>query len=239
MVKGSPPPLRHPCQICGRILPRRELRPLPLVREQVVALMQAEHPGLDHKGFVCRADLDHYQAAHVRLLLQEQAGETAQLDELMLDRLSRHAPVAGPVDAEIDRSISFGQRPADRVASFGGSWSFIGMFALLLVLWMALNTYLLRQAAFASYPYILLNLILSCLAAIQAPVIMMSQNRQETRDRKRAENDYLINLKAELEVRLLHDKLDHMLHHQWERLLEIQDIQIESMRARQERSGEA
>jgi uncharacterized membrane protein len=238
MVKSALP-LRHPCQICGRILPRRELTPLPLVREQVIALMQAEHPGLDQVGFVCRADLDHYRAAHVRLLLQEQAGETAQFDELMLDRLSRRAPVAAPVDAEIDRSISVGQRLADRVASFGGSWSFIGLFALLLILWMALNTYLLRQAAFDPYPYILLNLILSCLAAIQAPVIMMSQNRQETRDRKRAENDYLVNLKAELEVRLLHDKLDHMLHHQWERLMEIQDIQIEIMRARQDRSGEA
>ncbi|WP_191059997.1 DUF1003 domain-containing protein [Geminicoccus harenae] len=120
-------------------------RPLPSVREQVVALMRAEHPGLDHTGFVCRADLDHYRAAHVRLLLQEQAGETARVDELMLDRLSRHIPVAAPVDAEIDRSISFGRRLADRVASFGGSWSFIGMFALLLVLWMALNTCLLRR----------------------------------------------------------------------------------------------
>ncbi|HWL72028.1 MAG TPA: DUF1003 domain-containing protein [Geminicoccus sp.] len=239
MVKSKEPPLRHPCQICGRVLPRRELTPLPLVREQVIALMQAEHPGIDQAGFVCRTDLDHYRAAHVRRLIQEQVGETAQFDELMLDRLSRRALIAEPVDAEIDRNVSFGQRLADRVASFGGSWFFIGMFALLLVLWMALNSYLLRQAAFDPYPYILLNLILSCLAAIQAPVIMMSQNRQEARDRKRAENDYLVNLKAELEVRLLHDKLDHLLHHQWERLMEIQDIQIEIMRARQDRSDKA
>ncbi|WP_159716379.1 DUF1003 domain-containing protein [Geminicoccus flavidas] len=157
----------------------------------------------------------------------------------MLDHLRGYALVTAPVDGEIDRSISFGQRLADRVASFGGSWCFIGMFTLLLVLWMALNTYLLRQAAFDPYPNILLNLILLSLAEVQAPVIMMSQHRQETRDRKRAGNDYLVNFKAELEVQLLHDKLDHMLHHLCERLTEIQDIQIEIMRARQDRSGEA
>ena len=104
------------------------------------------------------------------------------------------------------------------MASFGGSWRFLILFAAFMVAWMGLNTWLLASRAFDPYPYILLNLVLSCLAAVQAPVIMMSQNRQEARDRLRAKNDYLVNLKAELEIRLLHEKLDHLLRHQWERL---------------------
>jgi uncharacterized membrane protein len=232
-------PNHHLCQICGRSWPLRELVPLQLVRGQIVELMRAEHPELDQSGFVCRADLDHYRARHVRRTLEAQIGETAQFDEAMLEKLSRHQTVASPVDAEIDRRLSFGQNLADKVATFGGSWTFIGIFGLVLVAWMALNTLMLRQGAFDPYPYILLNLILSCLAAIQAPVIMMSQNRQEARDRRRAENDYLVNLTAELEIRLLHEKLDHLLHHQWERLLEIQEIQIEMMRDRDRRTPEA
>ena len=99
---------------------------------------------------------------------------------------------------------------------------------LVMVAWMALNT-LLLSTGFDPYPFILLNLVLSCLAAVQAPIIMMSQNRQEARDRARADHDYMINLKAELEIRLLHEKLDHLLRTQFERLMEIQQVQIELM----------
>jgi len=95
------------------------------------------------------------------------------------------------------------------------------------VIWIALNSVLLLRRPFDPYPFILLNLVLSCLAAIQAPVIMMSQNRQESKDRLRSQHDYRVNLKAELEIRQLHDKIDHLLSHQWERLVEIQQIQID------------
>jgi uncharacterized membrane protein len=105
-------------------------------------------------------------------------------------------------------SRTFGERLADKVAEFGGSWAFITVFALVLLGWIALNTWLLAERAFDPYPYILLNLMLSCLASIQAPVILMSQNRQAARDRQRAEEDYEINLKAELEIKALHDKID-------------------------------
>jgi uncharacterized membrane protein len=116
---------------------------------------------------------------------------------------------------------------ADGVASFGGSWRFIIIFASILVIWIALNSFLLLKRPFDPYPFILLNLVLSCLAAIQAPVIMMSQNRQESKDRLRSQHDYRVNLKAELEIRQLHDKIDHLLSHHWERLVEIQQIQID------------
>ena len=118
---------------------------------------------------------------------------------------------------------------ADKLADFGGSWRFIGIFCGLLFLWIVINSALIIWKPFDPYPFIFLNLILSCLAAIQAPVILMSQNRQEARDRLQAEYDYRINLKAELEIRHLHEKIDHLLMNQWQRLLEIQQIQMELM----------
>jgi uncharacterized membrane protein len=116
---------------------------------------------------------------------------------------------------------------ADHLASFGGSWTFIIIFGSILLMWIGLNSLLLLKKPFDPYPFILLNLVLSCLAAIQAPVIMMSQNRQEAKDRLRSQYDYQVNLKAELEIRHLHDKIDHLLSNQWERLVEIQQIQID------------
>ena len=125
------------------------------------------------------------------------------------------------------QKLTFGQRLSDRIASFGGSWRFIILFGAVLFGWIILNAIFLLNRGFDPYPFILLNLILSCLAAIQAPIIMMSQNRAEARDRLRAENDYEINLKAELEIRHLHEKIDHLLRRQYNRLFEIQQIQIE------------
>jgi uncharacterized membrane protein len=123
--------------------------------------------------------------------------------------------------------LTTGDRIADKVASFGGSWTFIISFFIFLLAWMFLNFWMLHNKGFDPYPFILLNLILSCLAAIQAPIIMMSQNRQEDKDRDRAEHDYKINLKAELEIKLLSEKIDHLLVHQNKKLLEIQEMQIQ------------
>jgi uncharacterized membrane protein len=122
---------------------------------------------------------------------------------------------------------TFGNRLADRVASFGGSWNFISLFAVIIFIWITANVAFLSNKGFDPYPFILLNLILSCIAALQAPVIMMSQNRQEEKDRKRAENDYLINLKAEVEVRHLHKKLDLAITDQFTHFMDIQQKQIE------------
>jgi uncharacterized membrane protein len=133
------------------------------------------------------------------------------------------------VNERFERPLTFGERLSDRIAAFGGSWSFLIIFTLIVIVWMTINTALISQQPFGPYPFILLNLFLSCLAAIQAPVIIMSQNRQEAKDRLRAEYDYRVDLKAELEVRLLHTKLDQLLTHQWQRLLEIQQLQIELM----------
>lgn len=121
---------------------------------------------------------------------------------------------------------TFGQKVADKVADFGGSWTFILSFLFFLVTWIFVNTYFLLNKGFDPYPFILLNLILSCIAALQAPIIMMSQNRQEEKDRERAKKDFQINLKAEQEIRVLQRKLDHILEHQHQEMIKIQELQI-------------
>jgi uncharacterized membrane protein len=145
----------------------------------------------------------------------------------VIKSLQQHELVSKNIEKQFEGKLSFGERLSDHIAEFGGSWRFITIFGAVLLGWIALNVALLASRAFDPYPFILLNLILSCLAAIQAPIIMMSQNRAEARDRLRAEYDYKINLKAELEIRHLHEKLDHLLRRQYNRLLEIQQIQIE------------
>ncbi len=147
-------------------------------------------------------------------------------------RVARHVaeriPIARDTARQSAETSTFGQRAADAVASFGGSWTFIGLFAVILVTWVGVNSYILVQprAAFDPYPYILLNLFLSMLAAIQAPIILMSQNRQAQKDRISAEHDYEVNLKAELEIMLLHDKLDLLREGQWSSLIAIQQEQM-------------
>jgi uncharacterized membrane protein len=116
---------------------------------------------------------------------------------------------------------------ADHIAEFGGSWTFIIVFFSFILVWILINLYVLTTKPFDPFPFILLNLILSCLASIQAPIIMMSQNRQEQKDRIRGEHDYKINLKAELEIKLLSEKIDHLLVHQNRKLLEIQEVQTD------------
>jgi uncharacterized membrane protein len=141
------------------------------------------------------------------------------------------------VNVEFDRRLTLGERIADQVAEFGGSWAFILSFAVLLVGWIIFNSGQLLGHPFDPYPYILLNLVLSCVAALQAPVIMMSQNRQEARDRLRAEQEYRVNLKAEIEIRHIIAKLDQLVMHQWQRLLEIQRLQLEMMQDRSRAQG--
>ncbi len=129
---------------------------------------------------------------------------------------------------ESPAKMTFGQRAADKVASFGGSWAFLGLFAATLIAWVILNTFILvnYDKTFDPFPYILLNLLLSMLASIQAPIILMSQNRQSEKDRLNAEHDYEVNLKAELEIMLLHEKVDLLREGQWGELLAIQKEQL-------------
>ena len=151
----------------------------------------------------------------------------AAIDKDVMNAIQTNSILSENLQYELDSQLTFGQRLADRIASFGGSWYFIIVFFSFIMIWMAINVYWLGNRSFDPYPFILLNLILSCIAAIQAPVIMMSQNRQEQKDRQRSEHDYKINLKAELEIQLLNEKMDHLLIHQNKKLLEIQEVQTD------------
>ncbi|MBV9262615.1 MAG: DUF1003 domain-containing protein [Pseudolabrys sp.] len=221
---------RHPCVICGKRFALRDMARLDVVRPNVLDKMRAEYPDLPGEGFVCVDDLDDYRAQYVSDLLHKERGELTKLEEDVVQSLADHETLAENTEKEFETQRTFGERLSDHLASFGGSWAFLIFFGVVLFAWMTFNVVETGAAQFDAYPFILLNLVLSCLAAIQAPIIMMSQKRQESKDRLRSENDYRVNLKAELEIRHLHEKIDHILTRQWERLAEIQQIQLELMR---------
>ena len=214
------------CQIC-----KKEKRPSSgtigeLVRPSLADFIRKRTPDYDPKGFICYEDLGKFRKDYVKEVLEDEIGELSALDHEVIESLQQHEIISADIGKQFEKQLTFGEALSDKIASFGGSWRFIILFGAILFGWLALNV-VLATRAFDPYPFILMNLILSCLAAIQAPIIMMSQNRTETRDRLRAENDYKINLKAELEIRHLHEKIDHLLRRQYNRLFEIQQIQIE------------
>jgi uncharacterized membrane protein len=217
------------CQICGRQKKISEVVPAELVREPLVEVIRKTYPAWSSSGFICISDLNQFRAKYVEDVLERDKGELSALEEQVVKSLKEHELLSGDVNTEFDRKLTFGERLADKVADYGGSWRFIGIFMGVLLVWIVINSVVLIQKPFDPYPFILLNLVLSSIAAIQAPVIMMSQNRQEAKDRLRSEYDYRVNLKAELEIRHLHEKIDHLLVNQWHRLLEIQEIQTELM----------
>lgn len=150
-------------------------------------------------------------------------------EQAAIERILKRHPISRDINKDFSDQRTFGERVADKVAAFGGSWTFIIIFGLILTSWVILNSFILanRGNAFDPYPYILLNLFLSMLAAIQAPIIMMSQNRQAAKDRLDAAHDYEVNLKAELEILSLHQKIDELKEKKWFELIEIQQKQIE------------
>lgn len=217
------------CQVCGRGKGAGRLLPAAIVSGPVAEVIRRERPDWSPDGSICQEDLNRYRIRYIEAILATEKGELSSLEQEVVTSLSRQETLSSNIDEDFTRDLPLGARLADRIADVGGSWWFIGGFALFLLIWVGINSVVLLWRPFDPYPFIFLNLLLSCLAAIQAPVIMMSQNRQETRDRLRSENDYRVNLKAELEIRHLNEKLDHLLSHQWERLVEIQQVQLELM----------
>ncbi len=217
------------CRICGKTKAQSMMMPAALIRNAITDQIRKEHPDWSAEGYICIADLNRFRMQYIQNLLESEKGELTSLDHEVIESLKQHETLASNINAEFEKDLTLGETLADKIAVFGGSWKFILVFGSVLFIWIIVNTAVLLWKPFDPYPFILLNLILSCLAAIQAPVIMMSQNRQEAKDRLRSEHDYRVNLKAELEIRHLHEKIDHLMSHQWERLVEIQQIQIELM----------
>ena len=215
------------CAINGKEYPPDELYKGSSLRKPLMDLIRKDHPDVTSSSYISIEEVNNYRKKYLETLISEEVGELSHLETEVVNSIARDKIISDNIEVELDKHLTFGERLSDRIADFGGSWTFIIIFFLILFVWIAINVWLLTSKPFDPYPFILLNLILSCLASIQAPIIMMSQNRKESRDRLRSENDYKINLKAELEIRVIHEKLDHMLAHQNQTMLEIQEIQAD------------
>lgn len=197
------------------------------IREGIVELITSKFPNFNLESFISNDELNTFRRLYLTSLITEEKGELAIIDNDVMAAIKNNAILSENIQDEMEAELTFQQRLADKIAEFGGSWVFIITFFSFILVWMIINIWILTSRAFDPFPFILLNLILSCLAAIQAPIIMMSQNRKEQKDRKRSEYDYKINLKAELEIKLLSEKIDHLLVHHNKKLLEIQELQTD------------
>ena len=201
-----------------------------VVRAALLQKIREEHPDFSEDGCLSVSELNEYRNRHIETTLQDELGSLSELEQEVLKALNNNKIISDNIDRAIDDHLTIGQKLADKIAAFGGSWTFIISFFGFIFLWIGVNVFFLLVKVFDPYPFILLNLILSCLAALQAPLIMMSQNRLEEKDRERSKNDYQVNLKAEIEIRMLHEKMDHLILHQQQRLFEIQRLQVEMLK---------
>lgn len=214
--------------ISGKRYRKRDLVRLESLRPALTEFIRRDFPDLPPEAMISVRELARYRMRYTEQLLQQEHGEFTELDRQVAESIAKQDTIAENTEEEFEEHRTFGDKVSDQLASFGGSWAFLLSFGAVLLVWMAINV-IAGTHAFDPYPFILLNLCLSCVAAVQAPIIMMSQRRQEVKDRLRADNDYRVNLKAELEIRHLHEKMDYLISRQWQRLAEIQQIQIEMM----------
>jgi len=221
-------PEQSECMVCGSKEATAKTVSVASLRGGLAASIESRHSGQWRAdGRVCRRCLDAERTAYLLGQLEQERGALTAIETEVAHKAAVSTTIAEHLDEQFERELTLGQRLADAVAAIGGSWPFVVGFGFILAFWIVVNSVLLGPSAFDPYPYILLNLALSCIAAIQAPVIMMSQNRAAARDRLEADEDFRVNLKAELEIAALHEKLDHLLHTQWERMVELQQAQIE------------
>jgi uncharacterized membrane protein len=199
------------------------------IRHSILDLIQKDNPQFTHESYLSLSELNYYREKYISGYLIRETGELTDLEKTVLSSLKDNSTLTDKIESDEKQALTAGQKVADKVATFGGSWTFIISFGVFIFFWISGNVIWLTNKGFDPYPFILLNLILSCIAAIQAPVIMMSQNRQEEKDRERAKKDYMINLKSEVEIRTLHEKIDHFIINQQQELLELQKVQIEML----------
>ena len=229
------PPKRPVSAISGLPVKRREVIALGELRPSLADRIKQDYPDLEDDSLISENEVSRYRALYVEELLQQEHGEFTELDRQVTESIARQDTIAENVEDEFEDTRTLGERLSDHLASFGGSWMFLIIFGVVLLAWMILNIILGDNKAFDPYPFILLNLVLSCIAAVQAPIIMMSQKRQEMKDRLHAANDYRVNLKAELEIRHLHEKIDYLIARQWQRHAEIQQLQMDMLVGRKKK----
>ncbi|MEO1771508.1 DUF1003 domain-containing protein [Candidatus Enterococcus ferrettii] len=191
------------------------------------AFIMQQTPEMNQESKLSYQNLLNYRFQYINKLLIQEIHITNQFDHELKHKIRNEQVHIQNVNDALKTKETRGQKLADGIAKFGGSWPFIIIFLLILAIWIVLNTLPLFFQPFDKFPFILLNLALSCLAAIQAPIILMSQNRQADRDRVEADNDYQVNVKAEVEIHLLHEKLDYLMSTKWQHILDLQKLQVE------------
>jgi len=217
------------CQVCKKSFDKHLLIPAESLKTGYLDILQSQHTTWDTAGYICSHDLAAVRLQHVAEILRDD-GAMSEAEKQVIQSIQDEDIISTFSDAEYEKSLPPLDRLSDKIASFGGSWTFIVSFFVVLIVWMIINSITLISATpFDPYPFILLNLVLSCIAAIQAPIILMSQKRAESRDRARAENDYKTNLKAEIEIRNLHEKLDNFTRTRWNTMVEMQEVQMEML----------
>lgn len=199
------------------------------VRHNILELIMNDKPAFSHNSYLALSELNNYREKVVAEYIAGETGKLSELEQAVLASVANSTTITDKAEENQIKKATIGERVADKVASFGGSWKFIISFGVFILIWISANVFWLMNKGFDPYPFILLNLILSCIASIQAPVIMMSQNRQEAKDRERSRKDYMINLKSEVEVRTLHEKIDHLIMDQQMELIELHRTQIEML----------
>lgn len=215
------------CDLCKKNFPSDQLIKGHGIHHGIENLIRRDHPEWTDDCRLCRQDFNAYRMKYITALIEEENGKVQDLDHSVLRSISENDIITANTNKTAQEVMTVGDRIADQVAAFGGSWKFIILFFIVMLVWISINTVYLITQPFDPYPFILMNLILSCLAAIQAPIIMMSQNRQVMKDRLQSENDYKVNLKSEIEIRTLHEKVDHLLLDQWSKMMSIQEMQME------------
>lgn len=227
------------CRICNRPFSEEELIVGHGIRHEIESLIQADFPDWKDEDRICTDDYNKYRDRYVSGIIDEESGNIRELKTAVLKSIKENELITSNNNATVKEVLKIGDKVSDTVAKFGGSWGFIIIFFAVLIVWILINSYVILKKPFDPYPFILMNLILSCIAAIQAPIIMMSQNRQEKKDRIRSENDYKINLKSEIEIRTLHEKVDHLLLDQWSKMMQIQEMQIEMLEEIRKKANKA
>lgn len=217
------------CNVCHETFNDLDLISGHGIRQEIESLIKTDFPEWDDHSKICKKDYSIFRDKYIFSIIEEERGKIQELETDVIKSIEDNELITENINVAAIDKLKFGEVVSDRVAYFGGSWYFIIIFFIVLSLWILTNSFALLKNPFDPYPFILMNLILSCMAAIQAPIIMMSQNRQEKKDRIRSENDYKVNLKSEIEIRTLHEKVDHLLLDQWSRMMKIQEIQIEML----------
>jgi uncharacterized membrane protein len=219
---------QNQCSVCEKKYSLKQIVPLATIRDSLLNFVLKNNPNVDiENGYICFNDLNKVRREYFKQLITEEKGDLTEVENAVVNALEEHDVVSKNLNQFDPKAGTFGERLSDKIARFGGSWTFIILFALAISIWVVWNSATLVR--FDPYPYILLNLFLSCLASLQAPIIMMSQNRLQVYDRLSQEQDFKVNLKSEVENRVLNEKIDKLISHQWQRLLEIQEMQMDFM----------